>query len=82
MITASKVAWLILMCGFNCVQSWTAPGNYEYVLVYMDDVLCISHKPSKVIELISVKYILNPGSLKEPTEYVCTKVRKYILPDH
>ena len=48
----------------------------------MDDVLCISHKPSEVMELISTKYTLKAGSLKEPTKYLGTEVWKFTLPDN
>ena len=48
----------------------------------MDNVLCISHKPSEVMELISTKYTLKAGSLKEPTEYLGTEVWKFTLPDN
>ena len=40
------------------LQLLAKPGGfkyYDYVLVYVDDILCISHKPRKVMEQISAK---------------------------
>jgi hypothetical protein len=34
---------------------------WEYVLVYVDDILCISHEPKKFMEMLQAKYTLEEG---------------------
>ena len=57
-------------CGFE---------YWEYVLCYVDDVLCISHDPDRVMKGLELKYILKPGSVKEPDLYLGAKISKYYI---
>jgi hypothetical protein len=50
---------------------------WEYVLVYVNNILCISHEPSKFMETLQVKYTLKKGSVGEPTAYLGTEVCKH-----
>jgi hypothetical protein len=50
---------------------------WEYVLV--DDILCISHEPSKFMEMLQVKYTLKKGSVGEPTAYLGAEVCKHYI---
>jgi hypothetical protein len=53
---------------------------WEYVLLYVDDCLCISHKAKKVIEDEIGKYFcLKPGSVGKPDIYLGNKVISVIL---
>ena len=53
---------------------------WEYVLLYVDDTLCISMNPSDVIEKEIGKYWkLKPGSLGPPSIYLGNKVTKVTL---
>jgi len=36
--------------------------SWEYVLVYVDDVLVVFHNPQKMMEALSAKYTLKAGS--------------------
>jgi len=40
---------------------------YEYILVYVDDVLIISHAPKDHLKVIQATYELNPASVGPPT---------------
>ncbi len=42
---------------------------YEYLLVYVDNILCISHKPTKTMTAIGKLYRLKDDSIDEPTIY-------------
>jgi hypothetical protein len=43
---------------------------YEYILVYVDDVLIVSHSPNTHLERIQANYELNPSSIGPPTRYL------------
>ena len=43
---------------------------YEYVLIYVDDILAISHDPKKIMEYLSENYTLKKDSVCEPTQYL------------
>ena len=49
---------------------------YEYVLVYVNDVLIISHSPMVHLERIQVSYDLNPSSIGPLIRYLGADVRK------
>jgi len=49
--------------------------HYEYVLLYVDDVLAIGDNPQVVLEKIDKYFGLKPGSLADPTMYLGAKVR-------
>jgi hypothetical protein len=49
---------------------------YEYVLVYVDDVLIISHSPMVHLERIQASYDLNPSSIGPLIRYLGADVRK------
>jgi Reverse transcriptase (RNA-dependent DNA polymerase) len=52
---------------------------WEYVLVYVDDILCISHEPKKFMEMLQAKYTLKKGSVGEPTAYLGAEVCKHYI---
>lgn len=48
---------------------------WEYVLLYVDDALCISHRPNEVLEKEIGKYwIMKPNSVGPPKLYLGNKV--------
>ena len=53
---------------------------YEYLLVYVDDVLIISHNPTVHLEQIQSHYVLNPSSIGPPSRYLGADVRKVTRP--
>ena len=56
----------------------TAKGfeYYEYVLTYVDDVLCISHKPMETIAGIKSKFKLKGDKAEEPDGYLGAVISK------
>ena len=54
---------------------------YEYVFVYVDDLLALSVKPNLVIESIGKFFRVKPGSDKEPDRYLGGDVEKLTLED-
>ena len=52
---------------------------WEYVLIYVDDCLAISHDPKAIMDFLSSRYTLKAGSVKEPTEYLGAEIRKHHL---
>ena len=54
---------------------------YEYVLVYVDDILVVSEKPKVVMDRLSEMYTLKDGSVKEPETYLGAQFSKFLLPN-
>jgi Reverse transcriptase (RNA-dependent DNA polymerase) len=50
---------------------------YEYVLIYVDDILAISEEPQKVMDAIGKHYTLKPGSVRPPNEYLGAQIKPY-----
>ncbi|KAI2490038.1 Reverse transcriptase (RNA-dependent DNA polymerase) [Fragilaria crotonensis] len=53
---------------------------YEYILVYVDDVLIISHAPEEHLKVIEATYELNPASVGPPSRYLGADVEKVTRP--
>ena len=53
---------------------------YEYILVYVDDVLILSHDPNVHLKQIQASYDLNPDSIGPPSRYLGADVRRVIRP--
>jgi len=54
---------------------------YEYVLVYVDDLLAISLKAEDIMDGIKKVYPLKAGSLKEPDQYLGAEIKKWNIHD-
>ena len=54
---------------------------YELLLVYVDDVLAISHDPKSIMEMIGKGFDLKNDEYGPPTTYLGGDVEKFILPD-
>jgi hypothetical protein len=54
---------------------------YEMLLVYVDDVLAISHEPKVLIDAIGEYYKVKPGSDKETDIYLGANAEKVQMPD-
>lgn len=54
---------------------------YEYVLVYTDDILCISLDPKSTLMCLDQHYILKESSIGKPTQYLGAQIGEYRLPD-
>jgi hypothetical protein len=55
---------------------------YEYVLVYTDDLLCISLKPQDILNSLDQHYLLKPESIGVPKTYLGAEISEYRLPDN
>ena len=53
---------------------------YEYILVYVDDVLIISHDPQVHLERIKATYELNPSSMGPPQRYLGADIERVTRP--
>ena len=54
---------------------------YEMVLVYVDDIMVLSHDPKSTMDAIAELYRLKEGSVGEPKTYLGANVLRYQLPD-
>ena len=52
----------------DCFKYW------EYVLCYMDDVLCIRDKPMHTLKGIQPKFKLKYDKMEKPEVYLCVEL--------
>jgi hypothetical protein len=78
--------------GFNMCKAdndvWYRPAQkadgtkyYEYVLVYTDDILCVSANPFEILAKIDQHFMLKKESIGPPTRYLGASVEKFTFPD-
>ena len=51
---------------------------YSYLVVYVDDVLCIDEKPKVIIDHIASVYRVKDGSVEAPSRYLGMNVKKWV----
>jgi hypothetical protein len=54
---------------------------YEYILVYDDDVLVVSHDPQQVMDDLSKHYTLKEGSVRPLKEYLGSDIAMFEMSD-
>ena len=54
---------------------------YAYILLYVDDMLCIHHDDEKIINIIGKYFKMKDGSIGDPDMYLGAKLRKTRLPN-
>jgi hypothetical protein len=54
---------------------------YEYVLIYVDDILCITDDPKKSLERINKYFPMKPNSIGKPDIYIGAKMSGVRLPN-
>jgi hypothetical protein len=52
---------------------------WEYVLCYVDDILCVSHEPQTVMDYLASRYTLKKESVREPNAYLGAVVKKWMI---
>jgi hypothetical protein len=50
---------------------------WEYVLVYSDNILVVSHDPKRTMDFLESKYTLKNGTVAEPTTYLGAEAKKW-----
>ena len=66
------------------IRAQVKPDGFEYyemVLVYVDDIMVLSHDTKPTMAAIAELYRLKADSVGEPTRYLGANVGKYQLPD-
>jgi len=54
---------------------------YEMMLIYVDDILCISRQPQQMMEQIQHLYRLKDDLIGPPRRYLGANISMYQLPD-
>ena len=54
---------------------------YEYILIYTDDILCVSFFPKLIMSTIGESYLVKPDSIKSPDIYLGNDIGIYPSPD-
>ena len=57
----------------------TGDKYWEYVLIYVDDILAISEDLMRTMEFLQSKYTLKDGTVKEPDTYLGAQFKKYYI---
>jgi hypothetical protein len=52
---------------------------YEYVLCYVDDILCSSHDPKAIMDSLGYDFTLKADSVKEPDLYLGADIMKWTI---
>ena len=52
---------------------------WSYIMVYTDDILVVDHEPKSVMVYLASRYMLKPGSMKEPDTYLGAHVSKFYI---
>jgi hypothetical protein len=52
---------------------------WAYILIYVDDILCVHHDPGTSLAQIDKYFKTKPGSIMEPTFYLVAKLKKTVM---
>jgi hypothetical protein len=55
---------------------------YEYIFVYVDDILVLSEQPSTTMNIIAKSYHLKDGSVDKSTIYLRAIIKEHYLPEN
>jgi Reverse transcriptase (RNA-dependent DNA polymerase) len=80
----------LTLAGFQSCKAdadvWMRPATkengekyYQYILCYVDDILCSSEKLKLIMDYLGGVYKLKPGSIKEPDVYLGADVKKFTI---
>jgi hypothetical protein len=62
-----------------CIRPDDGFEYYAYILLYVDDCLCIHHDPKTELEKLDKYFMMKPGSIGDPDMYLGAKVRRVQL---
>ena len=54
---------------------------YEYVAVYVDDILVIAENPKQTMDCLAKLYRLKEGSVGEPSQYLGAQIMEHHFPE-
>ena len=54
---------------------------WSYIIVYVDNVLCIDHDPKSMMKMISEIYRMKEGSIETPKVYLGANIKQWNLQD-
>lgn len=63
------------------VRASDGASYYEYVLIYVDDILCMSHEPKESMRKLDKCFPMKEGSIGTPDIYLGAKLNKVKLPN-
>jgi hypothetical protein len=52
---------------------------YEYIFVYTDDIMVISHEPKPILEKLNVYFLLKPESIGQPNLYLGASILQHTI---
>jgi hypothetical protein len=55
--------------------------HYEYIFVYVDDILVLSTKPAMIMNTLGIAYCLKEGSVGPPTQYLGAQIKPHRFQD-
>jgi hypothetical protein len=61
-----------------CVKP-NGENYYEYIFVYTDDIMVISHRPKEILDKLNVHFLLKPDSIGQPTLYLGASITQFTV---
>jgi hypothetical protein len=52
---------------------------YEYIFVYMDDIMVISHLPRPILDKLNTYFLLKPDSIGQPNLYLGASILPFMV---
>ena len=66
---------------FRPAQKADGTKIYEYVLVYTDDILCVSMHADAILQHLNLHFLLKPDSIGKPTRYLGASIKEFTIQD-
>jgi hypothetical protein len=67
------------------IKEETRPNDgvkyWAYILIYVNDMLCVHHDPGTSLAQIDKYFKMKPGSIMEPTFYLGANLKKTVIPN-
>jgi hypothetical protein len=67
------------------MKAETRPGDivlyWAYILIYVDDILCVHHDPGAPLEKLDGYFKMKEGSIQVPPFYLGAKLKNTVLPN-
>jgi len=63
-------------------KGFRGQAYYQYIFVYVDDILVLAENPKDIMEVLAKTYHLKEGSVGKPQTYLGAQIKKHNLQDN
>jgi hypothetical protein len=68
--------------GIIAGKGFRGQAYYQYIFVYVDDILVLAENPKDIMEVLAKTYHLKEGSVGKPQTYLGAQIKKHNLQDN